>query len=80
MSEMLSSFKPTTAFVWNNHFSKLVSAIRVQVHARAIADWIRLQKPANVWIIVPGAVVVKTCFKIECPAGEHVGIGKEVGV
>ena len=31
------------------------------------------------WIIVAGTVIVKPCFKIEPPAGEHVGIGM-VGV
>jgi len=61
-------------------FQRVVLTIQVPVDAIAVADWIGLHKSADVWIIISGAVIVKPCFEIESPAGEHVGIGKEVGV
>ena len=66
---------------------RIISTISIPVHAICVADRAGLHKSADAWIIVPGAVVVKTCpsgagstdFDTESPAGEHVGIGKEVG-
>jgi hypothetical protein len=54
---------------------RVILNIQVPVDAIGVSDRIGLHKPANVWIIVPGAVIVKTCFNIKSSAGEHVGIG-----
>ena len=55
----------------------LAACHHTPVHA--IAHGVGLHKSADVWIMVPGTVIVKTCFKIESPAGEHIRIGM-VGV
>jgi len=58
----------------------LFPQLGIQVHTGAIADRVGLHKSADVGIIISGAIIVKTCFDIESPACEHIGIGKEVGV
>ena len=68
--------KPTWVYI----LDWVVPTVQVPIDTLYVSNRVGLHKPADVRIIISRAVIVKSCFDIESAAGEHVGIGKEVGI
>jgi hypothetical protein len=66
---------------------RVISAIQVPVDSIVVSHRVGLHKSTDMWIITSNSQKGKssptgagsTDFDIESAAGEHVGIGKEVG-
>jgi len=60
---------------WIDPVQGTVSTVRVQVQPIAVADGIGLQEPADLGVVVAGAVVVEAGLLVELAAGEQDAVG-----